>query len=280
MIDAAFLQGWVGRSELRHDVVTPAPIDRLAALLDHATPPWRPGVLPPLGHWLFHLPDARQSGIGPDGHPLTGGFLPPVRLPRRMWAGSRIQFHHPVAYGAEIVRRSTIASVEVKGAPGDEKVFVTVRHDILDGDRVAIAEEQDIVYLGDAPRSTRPDHDGARPVADAVRSIAIDPVQLFRYSALTFNAHRIHYDRDYATGVEIYPGLVVQGPLLATLLMDHFLRAHPEAIVTSFRFRARAPLFDGETFDLCQVGADAGADLFTFVEGRGRTMTASVMAAS
>jgi 3-methylfumaryl-CoA hydratase len=279
VIDAAFLKGWIGRSELRHDIVTPAVIDRLAALLDHETPPWPAGTLPPLGHWLFHLPDARQSEIGEDGHARTGGFLPPVPLPRRMWAGSRIRFDHTIACGTEIVRRSTIAAVEMKGAAGAEKVFVTVRHDILDGDCVAIVEEQDIVYLDDGPRPAPMSGVGARPVADDVRSIAIDPVRLFRYSALTFNAHRIHYDRDYAMGVEGYPGLVVHGPLLATLLIDHFLRARPDALVTGFRFRARAPLFDGEAFDLCHAATDAGADLFTFMEGRGQTVTASVTVA-
>ena len=207
---------WVGRSETREDVATAAPLAGLAALLDHDVSPWTAGTVPPLGHWLYFLPAARQSVIGEDGHPRrdSQGLLPPVPLPRRMWAGSRLDFLTPI-----VVTR-------VNAAP-------------------------------QAPTPVAP----AEP-ADATRSISPDPVLLFRYSALTFNAHRIHYDRDYARDVEGYAGLVVHGPLIATLLMDHAQRAAPDIVPRQFAFRAEAPLIDGTLFDLCLARDGEGAKLW------------------
>ena len=248
---------WVGRSETRVDVATAAPLAGLAALLDHDVSPWISGEVPPLGHWLYFLPDARQSVIGEDGHPRRDGtgLLPPVPLPRRMWAGSRIDFLAPVAVGAALTRVTTIEAIKPKRGASGDLLFVTLRHDIAADGVAAIREEQDIVFREPAPTVPAP---AALPVAppesepaDAVRSLTPDPVLLFRYSALTFNAHRIHYDRDYARDIEGYAGLVVHGPLIATLLMDHFLQSTAGAKPRHFRFRAEAPLVDGAPFDLC-----------------------------
>jgi 3-methylfumaryl-CoA hydratase len=248
-MDIAHLRPWIGRTEATEDVASPVPLVGLAALLDHETPPWPDGEVPPLGHWLYFLTRARQSEIDVDGHPRRGGFLPPIELPRRMWAGSRIEFLAPIAIGAKIVRRSTIASVEAKSGASGEMVFLTVHHEVTNTDGVAIREEQDIVFRG-APKPGEAAKSGdPAPAAERSRTVTPDIAQLFRFSALTFNAHRIHYDRDYARDVEAYPGLVVQGPYTAMLLMDLALRhgARP----ARFSFRAQRPHFEGRALTLC-----------------------------
>ncbi len=243
-----------GRRETRRDTMTAAPLARLAAVLDHPGLPWPNGEVPPLGHWLFTLPDARQSLLGPDGHPVSGGLIAPPPAPRRMWGGSRLSFPGVLKVGDDVERRSTVAGVKTKGA----MTFVTVRHEISARGAVAVIEDQDLVYLPERQRGHADAPPAAVDVPEALslRTLAADAALLFRFSALTFNAHRIHYDRDYACGVERYPGLVVHGPLLAMLLVDHALRGQPEARVTAFSFRARAPVFDGEAFDLCRNGGD------------------------
>ena len=248
----ATLQDWIGLSETAEDVASPVPLAGLAALLDHETPPWRAGEVPPLGHWLFFLGRARQSEIDIDGHPKRGGFLPPIELPRRMWAGSRIEFLAPIAIGAKITRHSTIAGIESKTGASGEMVFLTVHHEIASADGVAIREEQDIVFRGAAKPGEASKLGEPAPAAERTRTITPDITQLFRFSALTFNAHRIHYDRDYARDVEGYPGLVVQGPYTATLLMDLALRHG--ASPTRFAFRARRPHFEGRPLNLCAAG--------------------------
>jgi 3-methylfumaryl-CoA hydratase len=251
---------WLGRTETARDVVTAGPLDRLSATLDRNDPPHADGdAVPPLGHWLFFLPNARHSEIGPDGHPKRGGFLPPVHhLPRRMWAGSRITFPSDIRFGDAIVRRSTIAAIREKAGKASPLVFVTVRHEIgRENEPPAIIDEHDIVYRGleTAPAGAKPE---TVPAGAWRRTLVPDAVQLFRYSALTFNSHRIHYDRDYVTEVEGYPGLVVHGPLTATLLVDLIRRQAPGARVEAFSFRAVSPLFDGREMS---VNADPpGAD--------------------
>lgn len=249
---------WIGRSEEAGDHVTAGPLDRLSATLDHDDPPFADGdAVPPLGHWLFFLPNAPQSEIGPDGHPKRGGFLPPVHeLPRRMWAGSRLSFPGAIRVGDRIVRRSTISSVKTKEGASGPLVFVTVCHEIsaVDGP-VAVIDEHDIVYRGlEAPAAKT-----STPVEAGQwrRNLAPDAVMLFRFSALTFNGHRIHYDRDYVTREEGYPGLVVHGPLIATLLIDLLRRQMPEAGVASFSFRAVSPLFDGNPMSVNATPPDA-----------------------
>ena len=269
-MDIETLRSWIGREETLEDVATAAPLAGLAALLDHATPPWRAGEVPPLGHWLYFLPRARQSEIDSDGHPRRGGFLPPVDLPRRMFAGAALTFHAPIPIGANIVRRSTIRDVTEKKGTSGRLVFVKLRHAVAADGIAALTEDQDIVYR-EAPGAPLPllRSDGVRRAADETRRIVPDATQLFRFSALTFNAHRIHYDRDYARNVEFYPGLVVQGPYIATLLLDHLLRLKPAVRLREFRFRAKSPLFDTTPFDLCLSAKDGGYDLRA-VDSEGR----------
>lgn len=259
---AQSFDAWIGRQESRTDCVTAAPIQRLAAMLDHAAPPWRDGELPPLGHWLFHLPEVRQSELGSDGHPRRGGFMPPIALPRRMWARSRIRFLRSIAIGEQIVRRSTLTGIADKSSGTRQMIVVTVRHDILCGNEAAIEEEQDVVYLSDEASTPRQRAPVEVPTAHIVQPLQPTPQLLFRFSALTFNAHRIHYDRDYARDVEGYPALVVHGPLLATLLVDLFLRQRPAERVTGFSFRAREPTFDMSAFNRCLAMRPGGADLW------------------
>ena len=291
-MDIEALQRWVGRHQTADDLAAAGPLAGLAGLLDHAAPPWKPGELPPLAHWLYFLPHPRQSLLDDDGHLRRGDFLPPVPLPRRMWVGSRIRFLEPIPVQAAIHRRSTIASVKAHNGRSGPLVFVTVNHEIAVGATTAIVEDQDIVYRAPATgESSAPPGEGTTAtggsaaaattelpsrVSEATRRIVPDPVQLFRFSALTCNAHRIHYDRDYALGVEGYPGLVVQGPLVATLLMDHFLRVSSSPSVRAFKFRAQRPLFDTAPFDLCLAANGAGADLWVTDRNSAVAFTAEV----
>jgi 3-methylfumaryl-CoA hydratase len=246
-------QAYVGRTEVRRDWSDPDRVARLAATLDHATPPWPGSVLPPLGHWLCFLPADREAAIGRDGHPerTDDGLLPNVDLPRRMWAGSRIRFLGDIPLNAPIVRTSTLIAATPKSGRSGRMLLATLRHAIaVEGGEPAIVE-QDIVYREQAQTGTP----FVRPASDPgeadpfIRSVVPDSVLLFRYSALTFNAHRIHYDRDYARDDEGYPGLVVHGPLVATLMLDHLVRER-NAPILSYSFRAASPVFDGETIAL------------------------------
>ena len=245
------LAAWIGRSETLHDLVTPAPVRALTATLDRDPVDVSPGLaLPPLWHWLYFLPMHRQSEIGPDGHARRGGFLPPVPLPRRMWAGSQFEFRSPVRVGDSISRTSTIADVTQKEGRTGKLVFVKVRHELRCNGAAdpAIVEFHDIVYReAKQPGDVDPPPNAAETGAWQ-REIVPDDVLLFRYSALTFNGHRIHYDRKYVTEVEGYPGLIVHGPLIATLLMDLLRRQMPDADVATFRFKAVRPTFDLHPF--------------------------------
>ncbi len=274
---------WIGRSETRHDMATVAPLVGLAALLDHDAA--APATVPPLGHWLYFLADARQSAIGDDGHPRRddGGLLPPVPLPRRMWAGGRVEFLAPIAVGAALTRVTTIAAIRAKRGASGDLLFVTLQHDIAADGVPALREEQDLVYRAAATAATPRARSASEPVpapapapANAVRRMTPDPVLLFRYSALTFNAHRIHYDRDYARDVEGYAGLVVHGPLIATLLIDHARREIPDLLPSRFSFRAEAPLIDGAPFDLCLAREDGGVRLWARDANGRPTMRADV----
>jgi 3-methylfumaryl-CoA hydratase len=247
------IQQWVGRTETRTDLVTAAPISSLAATLDREEAYPKAGdPLPPIWHWLYFLPISRQSQIGPDGHTTRGGFLPPVELPRRMWAGSRLEFLQPLRVGDEITRVSTIKSIQEKSGRSGALVFITVRHEISNRAGLAIVDEHDIVFRENAkPGDPTPTPPAAPTDEEWSREIHPDDVLLFRYSALTFNGHRIHYDRRYVTEVEGYPGLVVHGPLIATLLLDLLLRHLPQANVSTFTFRAVSPLYDIAPFTVC-----------------------------
>lgn len=262
-------EDFLGREETREDSADPERLARLAALLDRD---WAPGGQPlPLAHFLYFRPDARQSRLGADGHPRNGGdgILPDAGLPRRMWAGSRIRFAGAIPVGAELTRRSRLVRATPKQGRSGRMVFCTVEHDIhvRGDDQPAIREAQDLVF--------REAHAGGevapRPqiapewTPDTSRAMSVDAVQLFRYSALTFNAHRIHYDRAYAREVEGYAGLVVHGPYLATLMFDHLQQACRDRAISEFSFRASSPLFDGEEFT---VGSRCeGEDVFLSIVG-------------
>jgi len=248
------LQHWIGRSETLHDHIGATPVKALAATLDHPAAPVLPGQpLPPLWHWLYFLPLHGQGEIGPDGHAERGGFLPPVPLPRRMWAGSQFEFRAPLRVGDEAERTSTVADVSVKQGRSGPLVFVKVRHELRckGAAEPALVEFHDIVYrAARQPGDAEPPPQAAPADAPWQREVVPDAVLLFRYSALTFNGHRIHYDRTYVTEVEGYPGLVVHGPLIATLLLDLLHRHVPEAEVATFRFKAVRPSFDGRPMKL------------------------------
>jgi len=243
-MDLDGLKAWVGRRMSVDDLASLPPVSSLSATLDRADPQPRPGdALPPLWHWLYFLEAKPASELGPDGHPKRGGFLPPVPLPRRMWAGSRLSFLKPIPLGAAIRRDSEILKVEVKEGRTGTLVFVTVKHLISANDTLAVDEEHDIVYRN-APKPGDPaPQPKAAPDGAWSRRLTPDPVLLFRYSALTFNGHRIHYDHPYVTEVEGYPGLVVHGPLQATLMLDLVRRQKPDARVSRFSFRALSPVF-------------------------------------
>ncbi|HZY03098.1 MAG TPA: MaoC family dehydratase N-terminal domain-containing protein, partial [Anaeromyxobacteraceae bacterium] len=216
MTDGADLTSWVGREERRVDLVSPSHLAAWNATLDRDDPfPGDGDPAPPGFHWALFPPLTRQSELGPDGHPRRGGFLPPVPLPRRMWAGSRLRFHRPLRVGERVEQRSVVAKVEEKTGRAGPLVFVTVRHLVAGSTGTALEEEQDLVYRGIRGPLPAPPVEPARPGAWR-RRVVPDDVLLFRYSALTFNGHRIHYDRRYATAAEGYDGLVVHGPLIAT----------------------------------------------------------------
>ena len=246
------LSAWIGRSETARDSLHATPLMALAATLDHPPEPVPAGTpLPPLWHWLYFLPLHRQSEIGPDGHARRGGFLPPVPLPRRMWAGSQFEFHAPLHVGDAVARKSSIADVTSKEGRTGKLVFVKVKHELFCNGALspALTEFHDIVYRdAKQPGDVEPPPAAAPQDAPWQREIVPDDVLLFRYSALTFNGHRIHYDRQYVTQVEGYPGLIVHGPLIATLLLDLLRRHAPEARVASFRFKAVRPTFDLHPF--------------------------------
>jgi 3-methylfumaryl-CoA hydratase len=265
---------WVGRREEAQDVLEPARTNALRAALGDTAPLMAGAPLPHLHHWLYFWDVRPQEGLGADGHPARGGFLPPVPLPRRMWAGGRLRFLKPLRVGERVTRVSTILKVEAKSGRSGNLVFVTVEHQLAGADGVAVLEEQDIVYREPAaPGATTAPASGTEPPsAPWRRDIFPDPVLLFRYSALTMNGHRIHYDRPYAVNEEAYPALVVHGPLQATLLADLAAKQGP---IASFEFRGQTPAFDGTILDVCGEPTDAGASLWTEQGGR-KNMTATV----
>lgn len=252
---------WIGKTESVEDTITATPYAALSATFDRpADRPCTGTALPPLWHWLYFLPLHRQSEIGPDGHAKRGGFLPPVPLPRRMWAGSQFEFRRPLRVGEAVTRTSTIVNVTEKSGRTGPLVFVKVRHEITTPAKSdpALIEFHDIVYREAANADDAlPPPKAAPRDAQWTRHWIPDDVLLFRYSALTFNGHRIHYDRRYVTQVEGYPGLIVHGPLIATLLLDLLRWEKPDATVSRYEFRAVRPLFDIHEFDVCgALGAD------------------------
>jgi 3-methylfumaryl-CoA hydratase len=217
-----------------------------------------------------------MSELGPDGHPARGGFLPPVPLPRRMWAGGELELLDTLRVGDEATRTSTISDVTMKTGSTGTLCFVAVKHVISTARGVAIRERQDIVYR-DVPTGAQPPAkpSAAPPTAAHRETHMADPVLLFRYSALTFNGHRIHYDRDYVTKVEGYPGLIFHGPMQAALLVEYAARLHGGAAPKKFTYRGVQPLFDGSEFSVNANETDAGMELWTANAAGQPTMKAS-----
>jgi len=246
---------WIGRQRDTSDTITVAPVRGLEATLDYPSRDWMHGdAVPLLAHWLYLLDVAPRHELGDDGHPQRGGFLPPVPFPRRMWAGSSLEFHKPLCVGDAITRTSTILDVAEKNGRTGPLVFVKVRHEIRrDGEvDAALTEVQDIVYReAPGPDEPAPADKAAPDNATWERKWLPDEALLFRFSALTFNGHRIHYDRRYAIEAERYPALVVHGPLIATLVLNLLRDKRPDAQVVRYEFRAVRPLFDSHHFFVC-----------------------------
>ncbi|MDR8394723.1 acyl-CoA dehydrogenase [Paraburkholderia sp. USG1] len=251
-IDIEHLRGWVGKSVTSEQNIEPFPARALAGLLDHEQTCRTGDALPLPWHWLYFLDTPSRAGTGTDGHPARGDFLPPVPLPRRMWAAGQLKVQSLLVTGQPARKVSTVRSVEHKEGKTGPLVFVQLAHELLQSGRLCIQEEQTLVYREAAIGPVAlPPGEPAPAAAQWSRTVTPDPVLLFRFSALTYNGHRIHYDRDYAVHQEFYPALVVHGPLLATLLLDLLYSERPNAVVTDFRFRALRPTFDTDAFRLC-----------------------------
>jgi 3-methylfumaryl-CoA hydratase len=277
-MDLAYLQQWIGREELTIDRANPAAARALLATLDRVDLLAAASVEMPLtAHWLHFHAAVPQSEIGPDGHAKRGGFLPPVPLPRRMWAGSRLAFSRRMRSGETIERRSSVSDVRATEGRSGALVFVKVKHEIGGDNGIVLVEEQDIVYRDQAPAAGGSARAPRRSEHSAQwrRTVTPDPVLLFRYSALTFNGHRIHYDHPYVTKVEGYDGLIVHGPLIATLLLDLLERERPQAIVREFAFRAVAPLTDTAPFFVCGTNGANSVNLWAEDESGALAMEAT-----
>lgn len=261
-MNAPDIKDWIGRSTIETDIASLAPIRGLASLLDRDPADVRQGdAIAASSLWLYFLPHIRQSEIDRDGHPRKGGFLPPVSLPRRMWAGSSMEIGEAVRIGDAIERKSTISAVSEKSGRSGHLVFVTVEHEVYGPRGMALLERQDIVYREPAPAATAtavPAQAVDIPRFDATRVFQPDPVRLFRFSALTFNGHRIHYDRDYARGEEGYRDLVVHGPLVATLLLDLAREVAGDLSISGFVWRGKQPTFADAplTLGARRIGSD------------------------
>jgi 3-methylfumaryl-CoA hydratase len=274
---------WLGKVEEATDSVTIQQAEALAATLDLSADDRdrrgirSGGLLPPLWHWVAFTPKVPMSMLGSDGHPQRGGFLPPVPLERRMWAGGRLTFTGDLRIDEPIHRRSEITAIKEKSGGAGQMVFVTVHHTLSGKQGIAIEEEQDIVYVAIPDRFTPPPPVAAPTDPVWQEPVAVDTVLLLRYSAVTFNGHRIHYDLTYSTEVEHYPGLVVHGPLQATLLLEAAVRRHAGARPAGYQFRGVRPLFHFEPLTLMGSAIDNSKQAIAAVNGDGNvTMQARV----
>jgi 3-methylfumaryl-CoA hydratase len=276
--DLDHLRQWIGRTEKASDIVTAQLVRGLRAtlFLEIGTP--KPGDAAPFTvHWCLAQPVYPMSELGPDGHPARGGFLPPVPLPRRMWAGGELEFLEPLRVGDETTRTSRISDVTMKTGSTGALCFVSVEHLITTPRGTAIRERQDIVYRDVTPASssTPAKPAAASPVAQHRESHMADPVLLFRYSALTFNGHRIHYDRDYVTKVEGYPGLIFHGPMQAAFMVEFAAKLRGGAAPKKFGYRGMQPLFEGSEFSVNANDTTDGMDLWTANSAGQPTMKAT-----
>ena len=243
-LDIDMLRGWIGRTETAADLIGPGPARRMQATLDRQPSMTEGDDLPPFWHYLYFNPEIPASQLKEDGHEALGRFLPPVALPRRMWASGRVEIARPLRIGEVATKASKIVDVTMKEGRSGALCFVTVDHDLTVDAEHCLSERQNIVYREmPAPGAPQPSGKPAPDAASFAAVITPDPVLLARYSALIFYSHRIHYDADYTREVEGYPGLVVHGPLTATLLLDLGVAQRPGARLTSFDIRAMSPLF-------------------------------------
>ncbi len=269
MSDPESWREWIGREQVVEDVMDPARAQALHATLERpGAPPTAGDPLPPLWHWIYFWSIAPKGALGPDGHLALGRFLPPMDLPRRMWAGSRFTFHRSPILGASAERRSTIADVVLKEGRSGPLAFVTVQHRLSDGDGLCIEEEQDLVFRSAQKPGVDPAPHKLAPSDPPVwnRRVTPDPVLLFRYSALTFNGHRIHYDRDFACGTEGYPGLIVHGPLLGLLMCQLGLDENKPRRPAGYRFRLSQPIFAHQSFAVAGSPLDGGREAKLWVQ--------------
>ncbi len=262
-LDLEHLRQWIGKSTEASDTVTAHLVMGLrATLFQDIGEPQTGDAAPWTTHWCLAQPVFPMSMLGPDGHPTRGGFLPPVPLPRRMWAGGELEFFEPLRIGDDSKRTSRITDVTLKTGSTGTLCFVSVEHNVSTPRGMAIRERQDIVYRdigGAAPSAKAPP---PAPVARHRESHVSDPVLLFRYSALTFNGHRIHYDRDYVTKVEGYPGLIFHGPLQAALIVEFAAKLHSGKAPTKFSYRGLQPLFEGTEFSVNANETAGGMELW------------------
>ena len=252
--------GWTPKVDSCTEIISPTSVNRLAATLDEAEPDYGDGDnLPPLWHWIFFIKPVPHAGLGRDGHPQRGGFLPPVQLPRRMFAGMKTDFLHPLIIGHEAERESEVIDMKEKNGASGPLIFVRVQTKIKQKGGLCIMDEQEIVYREMGAPLTLPEtkHLPEPPANSWSQEMIADETMLFRFSAVTFNGHKIHYDRTYAATEEGYPALVVHAPLLAMLLLQ-LVRRNTGKRVKRFEYRAMAPLFDGQPFQLSAV--EEGAD--------------------
>jgi 3-methylfumaryl-CoA hydratase len=264
--DLDHLRQWIGRTTEASDIVTAQLVKGLRATLFMEIGEPKPGDPAPWTvHWCLAQPVFPMSALSQDGHPTRGGFLPPVPLPRRMWAGGELEFFESLRVGDQMTRTSRISDVTMKTGSTGVLCFVSVEHLITTSRGTAIRERQDIVYRDVAPaQSSAPAKPAAPPPSAQHReSHMADPVLLFRYSALSFNGHRIHYDRDYVTKVEGYPGLVFHGPLQAAFIVEFAAKLHGGKPPGKFSYRGLQPLFEGSEFSINANDTGAGMDLWT-----------------
>jgi 3-methylfumaryl-CoA hydratase len=265
--DLADAKAWLGREQRVEATLDPWPAAALTAALGRDDPPGMGAPLPPFWHQLYHLPVVHADATGQDGHARKGGFLPPVPLPRRMWAGGRLEVERPLRVGERALKVSTIKAITGKAGRQGPLVFVLVEHRLVGADGPALVEEHDIVYREPPAPGAATAPAAAATEAAWERAWTPDEVLLFRYSALTFNGHRIHYDQPYARQVEGYAGLVVHGPLIVTLLLDLLRRERPEAALRRFAYRAHAPLFAGERLTVRGAPAVGGGPVQLWAAG-------------
>jgi 3-methylfumaryl-CoA hydratase len=264
--DIDHLRQWIGRSQQATDMVTAQLVKALrATLFQEIGEPKKGDAAPFTTHWCLAQPVFPMSMLSQDGHPTRGGFLPPVPLPRRMWAGGQLEFIEPLCVGDESTRTSRIADVTLKTGSTGTLCFVSVEHTISSPRGIAIRERQDIVYREATSRSSSAAKAPPPPPPAKHRETHVsDPVLLFRYSALTFNGHRIHYDRDYVTKVEGYPGLVFHGPLQAALIVEFAATLHGGKAPKKFVYRGVQPLFEGGEFSInANDNGSGGLELWT-----------------